>query len=236
MRNVRIDNEAGAQETLFQWAEYQASKYPELKLLYHIPNGGKRDKVTAINLKRQGVKAGVPDLFLPVARGGFFGLYIELKVGKNKATALQKEWLYNLNKQGYFTAICYGWQQAAELLTGYLNGQINTLRNCAEKADTEKDNNNGWIPVVYHDVTEEEREREKIPSEITYILDCPLPENGEEIIVTNGRSVWQDTSYVEDCHYLDSGESWRYITAWQPMPKPYKKIKAEKQKERGKEK
>lgn len=120
MRNVRIDNEAGAQETLFQWAEYQASKYPELKLLYHIPNGGKRDKLTAINLKRQGVKAGVPDICLPVARGGYFGLYIELKVGSNKPTKLQNEWLCNLNKQGYLAVVCYGWQQAAEILAAYL--------------------------------------------------------------------------------------------------------------------
>ena len=120
MRNVRIDNEAEAQETLFQWAEYQASKYPELKLLYHIPNGGKRDKVTAINLKRQGVKAGVPDICLPVARGGYFGLYIELKVGSNKPTKLQNEWLCNLNKQGYLATVCYGWQQAAEILVAYL--------------------------------------------------------------------------------------------------------------------
>ena len=120
MRNVRIDNEAGAQETLFQWAEYQASKYPELKLLYHIPNGGKRDKVTAINLKRQGVKAGVPDICLPVAGGGYFGLYIELKVGSNKPTKLQNEWLCNLNKQGYLATACYGWQQAAEILVAYL--------------------------------------------------------------------------------------------------------------------
>ena len=44
MRNVRIDNEAGAQETLFSWAQYQCAKYPELALLYHIPNGGEPKK------------------------------------------------------------------------------------------------------------------------------------------------------------------------------------------------
>lgn len=133
MRNVRIDNEAGAQETLFQWAEYQTNKYPELRLLYHIPNGGKRDKVTAINLKRQGVKAGVPDLFLPVARGGFFGLYIELKVGSNKPTKLQNEWLCNLNKQGYLAVVCYGWQQAAEILVAYLECTTMKLIKQADK-------------------------------------------------------------------------------------------------------
>lgn len=138
MRNVRIDNEAGAQETLFQWTEFQTNKYPELRLLYHIPNGGKRDKATAINLKRQGVKAGVPDLFLPVARGGFFGLYIELKVGKNKATALQKEWMAELNKQNYKAVVCYGWQEAAKELINYIE-QNRTLIYCAGKENRHRE-------------------------------------------------------------------------------------------------
>lgn len=121
MRNVRIDTEAGTQEILFNWLQYQLKEYPELELLYHIPNGGKRDKATAIALKRQGVKAGVPDLCLPVARNGFHGLYIELKVGKNKPTSNQKEWIEKLTAQGYYVAICYGWSEAAERLIWYLN-------------------------------------------------------------------------------------------------------------------
>nr|DAW85591.1 MAG TPA: Nuclease [Bacteriophage sp.] len=134
MRNVRIDNEAGAQETLFQWAGYQTGKYPELKLLHHIPNGGKRDKLTATNLKRQGVKAGVPDICLPVARGGYFGLYIELKVGSNKPTKLQNEWLCNLNKQGYLAVVCYGWREAAEMIETYL--KLATIKRTDNKLDT----------------------------------------------------------------------------------------------------
>lgn len=131
MRNVRIDTEAGTQEALFQWTQYQQNRYPELKLLYHIPNGGKRDAKTAIALKRQGVKAGVPDLHLPVARGGYHGLYIELKVGKNKATELQKEWIADLTQQGYLAVVCYGWQEAAEQLVNYL--ELDTARY-ADKA------------------------------------------------------------------------------------------------------
>lgn len=131
MRNVRIDTEAGTQEALFQWAQYQLGRYPELKLLYHIPNGGKRDARTATALKRQGVKAGVPDLHLPVARGGYHGLYIELKVGNNKATALQKDWIKELTKQGYLAVVCYGWQEAAEQLVNYL--ELDTARY-ADKA------------------------------------------------------------------------------------------------------
>ena len=120
MRNVRIDTESGAQEMLFQWVAYQTGRYPELALLYHIPNGGKRDARTAVALKRQGVKAGVPDLHLPVARSGYYGLYIELKVGNNRATSLQKEWIRQLNEQGYLAVVCYGWQAAAEQIIDYL--------------------------------------------------------------------------------------------------------------------
>ncbi len=133
-RNVRIDHEDGAQEALFSWAGYQLGRYPELKLLYHIPNGGKRDRGTAIALKRQGVKAGVPDLHLPVARGGYHGLYIELKVGKNTATKNQKEWIEELLKQGYYATVCYGWEKAAETLINYL--ELGTAKDGLKAAAT----------------------------------------------------------------------------------------------------
>ena len=120
MRNFRLDDESGHQEALFIWAGYQQVRMPELAYLHHVPNGGKRDKATATALKRQGVKAGVPDIVLPAARGGYHGMYIELKAGQNKATASQKRWLEYLRQQGYFTAVCYGWQSAAELIETYL--------------------------------------------------------------------------------------------------------------------
>jgi len=67
------------------------------------------------------VKAGVPDLCLPVARGGFHGLYIELKRQKGSKTSDdQKAWLSNLEKQGYFVALCKGWEAAAKVITEYL--------------------------------------------------------------------------------------------------------------------
>lgn len=120
MRNFRLDDESGHQEALFNWAAYNMQRMPELEYLHHVPNGGKRDKATAIALKRQGVKAGVPDIHLPVPRGGHHGLYIELKAGKNTTTAKQREWLKFLRQQGYYTAVCYSWQLAAELIERYL--------------------------------------------------------------------------------------------------------------------
>lgn len=103
MRNFRLDDESGHQEALFSWAAYRTEIMPELQYMYHVPNGGKRDKATAAVLKRQGVKAGVPDIMLPAARAGYHGLYIELKAGENTTTKKQKEWLEYLRQQGYYT-------------------------------------------------------------------------------------------------------------------------------------
>lgn len=62
----------------------------------------------------------MPDIVLPAVRAGYHGLYIELKAGKNTTTDNQKRWLEYLRQQGYYTAVCYGWQLAAELIERYL--------------------------------------------------------------------------------------------------------------------
>lgn len=115
-----MQREAEEQAALFRWALLQRGRFPEIDLLYHIPNGGKRDEKEAAHLKRQGVKAGVPDLCLPVARGKWHGLYIELKAGKNKPTEKQQAWIRALAKQGYATAVCYGWEDARQVIMKYL--------------------------------------------------------------------------------------------------------------------
>lgn len=119
-RYSRVDTEAGAQEMLFNWMQLQSGRYPELNLAYHVPNGGKRNSAEAAHLKRQGVKAGVPDICLPVARRGYHGLYIELKVGRNKPTQNQKNWIILLQEQGYKAVVCWGWEEAAEVIGEYV--------------------------------------------------------------------------------------------------------------------
>lgn len=119
--------ESEEQRALFHWAEYQRGNYPELSLLYHIPNGGKRSIREAVRFREEGVKAGVPDLCLPVARNGFHGLYIELKRTKGgRTTDCQKQWLNALSSQGYCTAVCSGWAEASQLIIRYLSGKIQT--------------------------------------------------------------------------------------------------------------
>ena len=86
-------SEDAEQEKVVCWAKLMSNAYPDLELLYHVPNGGSRNKAEVSKLKRMGVRAGVPDLVLPVPRAGYAGLYIELKVGENRPSNNQKDWL-----------------------------------------------------------------------------------------------------------------------------------------------
>lgn len=107
------------QKALFIWAQYQIHNYPELALMYHIFNEGKRNPSKA---KALGIKSGVPDICLPVARGGKHGAYIEMKkLYGGKLTENQEQWINNLIDQGYAVACCKGWQDAAAFIVEYLS-------------------------------------------------------------------------------------------------------------------
>ena len=116
-------SEDDEQAAVFEWAALMERQYPCLKLLYHVPNGGKRDKAEAAKLKRMGVKPGVCDIVLPAARGGYHGLYIELKVGTNKPTAEQKDFMRSLDIEGYFVALAYGGAEARKIIERYVKGE-----------------------------------------------------------------------------------------------------------------
>jgi len=113
-------NENAEQEALFQWAAISEKAYPELRLLFHVPNGGHRHPREALAFKRRGVKPGVPDIFLPVARHGFHGLWIELKRKGGKKSKDQDAWLDALGKQGYAVFLCVGWEAAKQTILEYL--------------------------------------------------------------------------------------------------------------------
>lgn len=116
----RRNREAEEQEALFRWAVWASKQTPALELLFHVPNGGRRDAKEAAHLKRQGVRAGVPDLCLPVARSGYNGLFIELKTEGGRASAEQKDWIARLRLEDYKAEICVGWMEAVRVICGYL--------------------------------------------------------------------------------------------------------------------
>lgn len=123
--STRMDcpEEEVEQTCLFRWAAYSLGAHPELRLLHAIPNGGKRSKSEAARMKAAGVKAGVPDMFLPVARGGSHGLYIELKrIKGGRVSAEQLAWMEELTREGYTCAVCHGWEEARKVIQTYLKG------------------------------------------------------------------------------------------------------------------
>jgi VRR-NUC domain len=110
------------QVALIEWVQICGLIYDSrLESLYAIPNGGNRHIGVARKLKAEGVKSGVPDLCLPVASKGYHGLYIEMKRMKGSSTSFeQKEFMQQLDAQGYLAVVCKGWVKAAETLIDYL--------------------------------------------------------------------------------------------------------------------
>ena len=118
-------SETKEQERLFQWAEGMSLKHPELNSMFHVPNEGKRKRTTGARLKRMGLRKGVPDVCLPVARCGCHALYIEMKRMKDgRPTQDQLDWIEMLTKQGNMAVVCHGWERAAELIEKYLEGRL----------------------------------------------------------------------------------------------------------------
>ncbi|MNN12345.1 VRR-NUC domain protein [compost metagenome] len=121
VRAKSVDREGQEQAALMRELEL---RYPAVfELMYHVPNGGHRVKAVAGKLKAQGVKAGIPDLVLTMARGGFFGLYIEFKATPPNDAAIspsQNERIRKLNEQGYLAVVCRGHFDTIEQIRAYL--------------------------------------------------------------------------------------------------------------------
>ena len=88
------------QVAIFQWLLWHEARYPELAMIFAVPNGGKRAPRTAVAMKAEGQKAGVPDIWCPIPRNGYHGLIIEFKSDINPAPVSreQKWWLVHLQE------------------------------------------------------------------------------------------------------------------------------------------
>ena len=114
--------ESQHQRALFEWIQTQQARDSRYSKIFAIPNGGKRDKRTAANLKREGVLSGVWDIFVPIPnpRSGACGLWIEMKAGNNKLTTNQEKFREGLTAY-YKFEVCYTWLEAKAAIEAYLS-------------------------------------------------------------------------------------------------------------------
>ena len=128
--HLPVPTESEEQQALFEWINFNKGHYPELKLMHHTPNEGKRSVSTGAKMKREGLVSGVPDIHLPVAKGKYHSLDIELKrVKHSKISKEQEAFIRLLNMYDNFAIICYGWEQAIKVIEWYLKGASEPLYN-----------------------------------------------------------------------------------------------------------
>ena len=118
-RGLRI-SEYQHQVTVFDWAGWNVSKYPELKWLNGSLNGVKLTKGQAAKMAKAGLISGIPDIDLPVRRAQFGGLRIELKAEGGRLSPDQADCLAFLSGQGYMAVVCVGNEAAIKTIASYL--------------------------------------------------------------------------------------------------------------------
>jgi hypothetical protein len=109
------------QVTVMQWVRLHERIWPDLRMLFAVPNGGARNAITGAHLKAEGVKKGVPDILFPCPVGAYPGLAIEMKRRKGgKVSTEQKEYMNWLREKGWWVQVCRGADEAIEVLSAYL--------------------------------------------------------------------------------------------------------------------
>jgi len=115
------------QVALFDWARKLESRHLQLGLMFTVPNQGGKGKgalIRGLKMVKEGLKKGVPDIFLAVPKKDKHGLFIELKVGKNKPSANQLWWIHSLRTEGYAVEVCYGFEEARDAIVNYLGIEV----------------------------------------------------------------------------------------------------------------
>jgi hypothetical protein len=118
---VDMPSEHDEQVALFRWRDENLGRFPDLVMMYAVPNGGHRHPAVAVKLKAEGVTPGVLDINLDEPRGEWHGLRIELKTLTGRPSKQQREWIARLTERGYCARVCKGAEQAKELLVWYLS-------------------------------------------------------------------------------------------------------------------
>jgi len=129
-------SEHDEQVALFDWAMVYQTEVPELAFMFAIPNQGGKGHSAMIRgrkMVKEGLKSGVPDIFLAVARGKFHGMFVEMKVKGGRVTENQKIWLNGLTLEGYVCAVCFSFEQAQDAILDYIRGALNNEPTVAKR-------------------------------------------------------------------------------------------------------
>lgn len=120
-RKKHNNEESRMQQAVIKWWALKHKEFgvPEC-LLFAIPNGARRDKVVGAILKKEGVRAGVPDLFLAVPRGKWHGAFIEMKIPTGVVSADQLGFIDHAASSGYVAACCRSFDSATATIASYL--------------------------------------------------------------------------------------------------------------------
>ena len=118
---MKSDESRMQQAVMTWWQHAHAGLYCPEALLFAIPNGGARHIITAVRMKREGVRAGVPDLFLAAPNKTSYGLFLEMKAGKaGRVSPAQDEMQKILSAHGYAVAVCRSFDEAKTTIEEYL--------------------------------------------------------------------------------------------------------------------
>jgi len=126
MKTLQTRKERDEQIALFHWAKLYKTHWGEPldNYMFAIPNGGTRNIREAVSLKAQGVKAGVPDIFIAIPVGLYNGMFIELKRIKNWSLSVkQSKWIERLKEVGYKCVVANGFDRATEMIKEYLENK-----------------------------------------------------------------------------------------------------------------
>jgi hypothetical protein len=127
-RRRNVQREAREQTYLFNWARRQAKRFPGIEWMHASLNGAylQGDATQRARrwgmLKAEGALDGVSDVFLPVARRGYHGLYIEMKAAapaRSQVSSKQKRFIDGMREQGYRAEVAHGWAEARALIVDY---------------------------------------------------------------------------------------------------------------------
>jgi hypothetical protein len=125
---AKTGSEHAEQQAFFAWLNFMQyhGVHPMARMAYAVPNGGKRDMITASRLKAEGVKPGVPDVCYPVPLHGFHSLYLEFKAKGGTVAGDQMDWHLSLRACGHAVCVVWGWRAARRCFEDYTRNTLQT--------------------------------------------------------------------------------------------------------------